>query len=231
MKKSILLASMLFAGASQAASVVGVKFGGEAWSVDTSGSISPKNNPSQTYDYKKSNNGKIWVAFEHPIPLVPNVMLKASFLDGKGSIKQQNTTTHVKTDLSHLDAVLYYELLDNDIVSLDAGAAYRKMQGDLALSTMDNAIDINKGIVMAYAAAKASAPGVDLFAFADVEVGLNERETYDYSIGIGYTFDGIVADYNLRAGYREFNFDVDRFSGVNAKTKADGIFLGLEIDF
>ena len=35
------------------------------------------------------------------------------------------------TDLSNTDFVLYYEILDNDIVSLDLGAAYKLMNGSL----------------------------------------------------------------------------------------------------
>ncbi|MCL1078321.1 TIGR04219 family outer membrane beta-barrel protein [Parashewanella spongiae] len=223
MKKLLVTAALLASGATQAATVAGVHLGADLWALDSAGAISTDTGSLSDFDSEKQ--GRAWIAVEHPVPFIPNVMLRENFLkiDGK------NVNADDSTDLSHLDFTLYYELLDNDLVSLDAGAAYRKMHGNLKIS--GNRTDIDSGIVMAYANATASLPGFDLYGFVDVMAGINEKDVYDYSVGMGYTFDGLALDYRIRAGYREFNFEADNFSGVNANTKIDGYFLGLEIDF
>ncbi|MBE8168500.1 MAG: TIGR04219 family outer membrane beta-barrel protein [Shewanella sp.] len=228
MKKLLITTALLASGATQAATVAGVHFGADLWALDASGSVvTDSNSALKNFDFDSEKQGRVWLAVEHPVPFIPNVMLRENFLkidgkDGTGNI-------NFKTDLSHLDFVLYYELLDNDLVSLDAGAAYRKMHGSVSIDTKST--DIDSGITMAYASATASLPGFDLYGFADVMAGINEKDVYDYSVGIGYNFDGLAMDYRVRAGYREFNFEVENFSSINANTKVDGYFLGLEIDF
>ena len=136
MKKTLLACALLgsLVGTSaQAATVVGFKVGGDYWKADTNGTFAERGRSQQEFNYDSSSQGSIWVAVEHPIPLVPNVKIRQNSLDADGSADVTdfnfggtsytgNVTTN--TDLSNTDFVLYYEILDNDIVSLDLGAAY-----------------------------------------------------------------------------------------------------------
>ncbi len=230
MKKIILPLALLASGAAHADTILGAKVGVDAWSLDTNGSA-VSNSESNHFDSK--TQGRIWVAVEHPVPFIPNVMLRASQIDTEGNFKVGELAGSQGYNLSHADLVLYYELLDNDIVSLDAGAAYRLMNGELSYKVNDISVkrDIDSGIFMGYANAEVSVPGFDLYGFVDVVAGINERDVYDYSAGIGYKFDLTAIDVNLRAGYRDFTFDVNKFSGVSANTKVDGYFVGVELDF
>ncbi|QYK09858.1 TIGR04219 family outer membrane beta-barrel protein [Shewanella mangrovisoli] len=245
MKKTLLASAVLgclMGTSAQAATVVGFKIGGDYWRADTSGTFSDKGQPQQGFDYSSSAQGSYWIAVEHPLPFIPNLKIRENSLDQKGSLTNAdfsfnghdftgNVTSY--TDLSNTDFVLYYELLDNDILSLDLGAAYKLMNGSLRVQDAGHPEekDVDSGIVMGYASTHVSMPGLGLFGFADLMLGVNESNVHDYAIGLGWEFDGVAVDTRVRVGYREFAFDVNNFSGISADTKFDGYFAGVEIDF
>ena len=233
MKKLLLPLALLASGAAHADTILGAKVGVDAWRLDTEGSATANRANSTAGDFDSKTQGRIWVAVEHPLPLIPNVMLRASQIDTQGDYAQAGQSGRPEFNLSHTDLVLYYELLDNDIVSLDAGAAYRLMSGELDYQSgsLTSKKDIDSGIFMGYANAEVSLPGIDVYGFLDVVAGINETNVYDYSAGLGYKFELVAFDVNLRAGYRDFTFDVSKFSGVSADTKTDGYFVGVELDF
>ncbi|MGV5000448.1 TIGR04219 family outer membrane beta-barrel protein [Shewanella xiamenensis] len=244
--KKILLASAvlgcIMATSAHAATVVGFKIGGDYWRADTSGTFSDKGQPQQGFDYSSSAQGSYWFAVEHPLPFVPNLKIRENSLDQKGSLANAdfsfnghdfkgNVTSY--TDLSNTDFVLYYELLDNDILSFDLGAAYKLMNGSLRVQDAGHPEekDVDSGIVMGYASTHVSMPGLGLFGFADLMLGVNESNVHDYAVGLGWQFDGVAVETRVRVGYREFAFDVNNFSGISADSKFDGYFAGVEIDF
>ncbi|MBW3516886.1 MAG: TIGR04219 family outer membrane beta-barrel protein [Shewanella sp.] len=245
MKKTLLASAVLgfcMASSAQAATVVGFTIGGDYWRADTSGTFADKGQPQQTFDYSSSAQGSYWIAVEHPLPFVPNIKIRENSLDQKGGMSDAdfnfnghdfngNVTTY--TDLSNTDFVLYYEILDNDIVSLDLGAAYKLMNGSLRVQDPGHPEekDVDSGIVMGYASTHVGMPGLGLYGFADLMQGVNESSVHDYAIGLGWQFDGLAVDTRVRVGYREFLFDVSNFSGVSADTKFKGYFAGVEINF
>ncbi|MBP8118940.1 MULTISPECIES: TIGR04219 family outer membrane beta-barrel protein [Shewanella] len=245
MKKTLLASAVLgfcMASSAQAATVVGFTIGGDYWRADTSGTFADKGQPQQTFDYSSSAQGSYWIAVEHPLPFVPNIKIRENSLDQKGGMSgadfnfnghdfKGNVTAY--TDLSNTDFVLYYEILDNDIVSLDLGAAYKLMNGSLRVQDPGHPEekDVDSGIVMGYASTHVGMPGLGLYGFADLMQGVNESSVHDYAIGLGWQFDGLAVDTRVRVGYREFLFDVSNFSGVSADTKFKGYFAGVEINF
>ncbi|MEZ9821229.1 TIGR04219 family outer membrane beta-barrel protein [Shewanella sp. 10N.286.45.A1] len=245
MKKTLLACALLgsLVGTSaHAASVVGFKVGGDYWQADTSGTFAEKGQPQQEFNYKDSSQGSIWVAIEHPIPLVPNIKIRENSLEGKGSMSGADFNfnghnfigdVNATTDLSNTDFVLYYEILDNDIVALDIGAAYKLMHGEFRVADAGHPErkDIDSGIVMGYVDAQVGIPGLGLYGFADVMMGVDESNVYDYSVGLGWNFDGTALDYRIRAGYRDFKFDVNGFDGVTADMQFKGYFAGVELVF
>lgn len=245
MKKTLLAAALLATMSTTsafAATVVGFKIGGDYWQADTSGSFASDAGQPQTFDYDSAGQGSIWVAVEHPIPLLPNFMIRENRVDADGEMSgadfsfngnQFSGDLKAYTDLSNTDFVLYYELLDNDLVALDLGAAYKKMHGSIRVVDAGHPEeqDVDGDLVMAYANAQVGIPGLGLYGFADVMAGLNETNVYDYSVGLGWEFDGVAVDYRVRAGYRDFQFDVNDFSGTTADVGFDGFFAGVEIDF
>ncbi|GIU09533.1 TIGR04219 family outer membrane beta-barrel protein [Shewanella morhuae] len=234
MKKTLLVSAILgccIATSAQAATVLGFKVGGDYWYADTNGTFADKGQPQQDFNYSSSAQGSYWVALEHPIPFIPNIKIRENSLDQKGDSANSSVTAF--TDLSNTDFVLYYEILDNDIVSLDLGAAYKLMHGSFRVqdAVPPKEKDIDDGIIMGYASGEVGIPGIGLFGFADLMVGASESSVYDYAVGLGWEFDGVTVDTRVRVGYREFLFDVSNFSGVSADTTFKGYFAGVEIDF
>ncbi|MGL4448948.1 MAG: TIGR04219 family outer membrane beta-barrel protein [Shewanella sp.] len=244
--KKTLLASAVFgfcmATSVQAATVVGFKMGGDYWHADTSGSFADKGQPQQNFGYSSSAQGSYWIAVEHPLPLIPNIKVRENSLDQKGGKADADFSFNghdfsgkvtAYTDLSNTDFILYYELLDNDILSFDLGAAYKLMNGSLRVQDPGHPEEkgIDSGILMAYASTELGIPGLGLFGFADLMQGVTETNVHDFAIGLGWGFDGTAVDLRVRVGYREFVFDANNFSGVSADTKFDGYFAGVEIAF
>lgn len=230
------------ATSAHAATVVGFTIGGDYWRADTGGTFSDKGQPLQGFDFSSSAQGSYWIAIEHPLPFIPNLKIRENSLDQKGRLANANfnfnghpfnTDVTVFTDLSNTDFVLYYELLDNKILSFDLGAAYKRMNGSLRVQDAGHPEEkeVGSGILMGYASTHLSLPGLGLFGFADLMLGANESNVHDYSIGLGWEFDGTVVDTRVRVGYREFAFDVNNFSGIRANTTFDGYFAGVEINF
>ncbi|QIR15669.1 TIGR04219 family outer membrane beta-barrel protein [Shewanella aestuarii] len=248
------LLSLLSVSSVQAATVLGFKVGGDYWQADTSGTFNADSNlgggtgPAQSFNYDSKSQGSVWIAIEHPIPFVPNIKIRENQLEGKG--KQTDSDFYFNgvdffgkstayNDLSNTDFVLYYEILDNDLVALDLGAAYKKMHGSLRidgyageeLTRTATQRDIDSGVVMAYANAEVGIPGIGLYVFADVLLGIDETSVHDYSAGLGWNFEGTALDTKVRVGYRDFGFDVTRFSGSTQDTQFKGAFAGIELVF
>lgn len=250
---SVLLASFVgttfITGSVQAATVVGFKLGGDYWRVDTSGTFADASTtqPQQSYNYSQANQGSYWVAIEHPVPILPNFKIRHNSLDVKGHASVTdytfddliNVTGDVTSysNLTNTDFVLYYELLDNDIVSLDLGASYKLMDGSIRVNYDDTngrhhgEKALSSGIVMVYADAQAGIPGIGLYGFTDVMVGASETGVYDFTLGLGWQFDSMAVDTNLRLGYRDFKFDVNDFDDVTANMGFKGYFAGVELVF
>ncbi|WP_110457162.1 TIGR04219 family outer membrane beta-barrel protein [Shewanella algidipiscicola] len=247
MKKTLLacaLLTSLAATSAQAATLVGFKVGGDIWQADTNGTFAQGGQTQQDFDYGSSTQGSLWVAVEHPIPLVPNVKIRENRLDADGQgtlvapwIFGEHTfspgSISTATNLSNTDFVLYYELLDNDLVALDLGAAYKRMHGSYRVADAGHPEqkDLSSGVVMAYANAEVGLPGLGLYGFADVMLGVDETSVYDYSVGLGWHFDGVALDTKIRVGYRDFTFDVNGFDGITANSQFKGAFAGVELVF
>lgn len=249
MKKTILACALLGSLAltsAQAATLVGFKVGGDYWQADTSGTFAENGQAQQDFNYSSSSQGSVWVAVEHPIPFVPNVKIRENRLDDNGSAnvvgfefggETFTGDVNTSTNLNNTDFVFYYELLDNDLVALDLGAAYKKMSGSLRVNhtatqgRVSSEKDLDSGIVMAYADAQVGIPGLGLYGFAEVMLGVDETSVYDYSVGLGWQFDGVALDTKVRVGYRDFNFDVNDFDGVSVNSQFNGYFAGVELVF
>ncbi len=72
------------------------------------------------------------LAFEHPIPFIPNAKIRYVNLDTQTKSETLGQANY-NVDLDHSDFILYYELLDN-IVSVDAGLGATVLNGDITAS-------------------------------------------------------------------------------------------------
>lgn len=160
----------------------------------------------------KSNNISGYVAFEHFAPLIPNVKIKYTDLTNHHFDKDKSST---------LNGILYYEILDNDLVELDLGAAYTDADG----------YNDSANLVQAYGAAKLHVPGVSMHAFAEVVGGsITDDDALSAEVGLAYTFnpDSSLLNIAVRTGYRVQELDLDKMAN---KQEIDGLFAGVEVHF
>ncbi len=155
--------------------------------------------------------GSYYLAFEHPVPFLPNAKLRYTKLDQSGS------------NADFLDAIGYFELLDN-VVSLDVGLGAKRFNADAA--------NIDKTIPAVYASAGGKLPFTGLSAKAEVFVGKsNDADFSDLNAEIKYNFiENLAIDLGLKAGYRIMMVNVDD-SGTSNDIKVQGPYLGLEAHF
>lgn len=158
-------------------------------------------------------------SLEHVIPIIPNL---------KGSL------THLSEgDLTYkkMDAILYYEILDNDLVSFDVGVGATSI--DFSGQTSDfNIGDVSGTLPTAYINGEVGIPATPLFVYAKGYLsGDGDTTVMDASAGVQYSFGLIAFDVELQAGYRLQNIDFDDFDGSNSEVDMSGLFAGLNIDF
>jgi outer membrane protein len=137
-------------------------------------------------------------------------------------------------DLTHIDATLYYELLDNWI-SLDVGLTARQFSGYVEVDSQitGQVIGNLEGVIpMLYANARIDLPfsGWHLGAQTNL-VSYSKNGVQDFSGLIGYELDLTALDVGLNIGYRTMLLQVEDFDDLYADAEVSGLFAELQIHF
>lgn len=172
-----------------------------------------QSNSGMNQDLKDTNNLSAYLAIEHFIPMLPNAKIKYSDLSTE-------TSAGSTTDGSAANAILYYQLFDNDLFEFDFGLAYTRLESDF-----DN---ISANLGQAYGAAKLQIPGTGIHAFAELISGsLSSDSATDAELGLAYTFNpDSILNVAVRTGYRYQDADINDFERENK-----GLFAGLALHF
>ncbi|WP_312211330.1 TIGR04219 family outer membrane beta-barrel protein, partial [Acinetobacter variabilis] len=104
------------------ADVIGLKADASYWNFD---GYSQSANASKQ-DLDRQGTAQLSVAFEHPVPLLPNAKIKYVNLDSNS--EQSIPLNAADIELNNIDYILYYELLDT-IVHADIGAGLTNLDG------------------------------------------------------------------------------------------------------
>ncbi|MCW8328714.1 TIGR04219 family outer membrane beta-barrel protein [Photobacterium sp. SDRW27] len=159
-------------------------------------------------------------SLEHILPLIPNFKLGQSSVDN-------DDYSYTKRDYT-----LYYEFLDNDLVSVDAGVGITEFtDGELNVVISE---DFSGFVPHLYAAAEVGIPMTPLFVFAKGSgIGYGDNNLIDASVGIQYSIGLYAFDLELQAGYRVHQLDLEDFDdlSVDLDAKTDGLFAGVNFDF
>lgn len=239
MKKALTICfALTFPFASASADTLGLYVGGGSWSHDPSGTFSSTQTGSSTIDIKsdlnvsKKSESYVWMAFEHPVPFLPNIRLERSSLTNTGStsgtfnFNGQTTTGNFEVTLKSTDAILYYRLLDN-WVNLDLGLDVRKIDGTFALGS-NNSISVSTPVPMLYAAAEFDLPLTGLSVGADYKVVSYQGSNYsDSRLRVAYEY-GVVG---IEAGVRATKIKLSDVDSVNADLDFKGVMVGAFLHF
>jgi outer membrane protein len=248
MKKATLavLVTGLLSTSVMADTIAGFYIGGSIWSNETTGIIGEKNGLVD-FNLNDEEQGSFYVALEHPLPLIPNLMISSTTLDTDGTTtltqnfsfsgKEFNTSTDLATklDISYVDYTLYYELFDNGLFSFDFGLTARDFDGGItAASDTENAkLSVSSTIPMLYVSTIVALPGTGLDLFANGNLlSLDDNTLYDYQVGVSYELiDNLVVDVNLTLGYRSVKLELEDLDDLYTDIEFKGAFAGVVVHF
>lgn len=144
----VTAATVLLAQNVTAETLFGIYAGAGTWHQNSGGHLQSNGtnvDTSQDMGLGDDDGNVIAVAFEHPIPFVPNVRVQQAKVGMGGGLEIDRDvvlagvsfippgTVDSTLDLKMTDAILYYRLLD-DAFSLDLGIEARKLKGSASIS-------------------------------------------------------------------------------------------------
>lgn len=257
--KKILAAAVVAAALPQAASalpLVDFYAGGYYWDQTVSGDVGAGSSTADLDDDLNLSGGGqnvLYVAFEHPIPVIPNIKLKTTDMstDGNGTLNANlniggttitgTPTVSSKLDFSHTDYTLYWSL-PLPIVTVDFGLTARQFDGSISVATTDGssqtaAADLDVTVPMGYLKAGIDIPLTGLSFGGDMNViSYGDTGITDLDINMTYVLPLIpLLDVGITAGYRTFDLEInpEDFGGssndLTAKATVAGPYLGLSL--
>lgn len=222
------------------ADTLGIYAGAYHWSQQWDGSAQDGGDRidiDRQLGYDSDNGNVIYVRFEHPLPLLPNLRLRRSEVETSGrsnsalAFDGQNFGAGARstTDLGNTDVTAYYEVLDN-VVSLDIGLTARHLDGEIKLEdgSQTGSADIEGWVPMGYLGVRMDLPFSGLYAASSIDAlsiggdGVEDIELvlgWESPLGIG-----------IEAGYRRFSLDYEDGS-EEADITIDGGFIGAIFHF
>ena len=251
MKKLLVAAAFAAAVSSsaQADTLLGVYIGGQIWANQASGSFGSSDDQS-TFSLEDESQGSIFIALEHPLPLIPNAKIARTTLDTSGGTNlnkeftfrdetyAEGTNVDVTFDLTYTDYTLYYELFDNDLISFDFGITGRDFDSNIVVSESEQSGRSAKlsasGIVpMLYAYTNIGLPftGFNFYAEGNF-LSLDDNVLYDLQAGVSYELiDNLAVDINVTLGYRAVKLELDDLDDLYSALDFEGVFAGVVVHF
>lgn len=255
MKKYCLAAALsmaCLAPTAQADTLLGLYLGVDGWQSDNSGSFAQDGN-LQSFKFDDETFTSYYAALEHPVPLVPNLKLKYTELELNGDTTLDETFsfggsdyvvgTQVGTvsDLSHIDYILYYEIFDNDLVSIDLGVNAKQFDGEIVVTgtsqdggqNTTERVDFSVFVPLVYGRAEVGLPFTGLSVFFEGSLlAIDDSKIQDYQAGIAYALlDNLAIDMDIKAGYRSMTLELDDIDDIYTDLDASGPFAGIQIHF
>lgn len=247
-----LLAFVILSMPSRADTVLGVYVGAGVWQSEFSGSISETGqlsvDLSNDLGISDEDTNFAFIALEHPIPVIPNIRIQQTDLSiqDTGSLTQSvlydgitfPVTTGVNStlDFSHIDATLYYELLDN-WVNIDFGMTFRMFDGEASIETVQTPVqtarrELEGTIPMLYLKGQIDLPFTGFYIAASGNtIGYDGNNLTDIVATVGYQSDGLVLDFGIEVGIRKFTFELDDLDEIDGDIEMSGAYAALTIHF
>ncbi|MCM2678726.1 TIGR04219 family outer membrane beta-barrel protein [Echinimonas agarilytica] len=228
------------------ADMLGFKFGIQGWSQSVDGGYGVTQDfPDYNIDGDTAMTG--YVSFEHPLPLVPNVKLRFSDYDADGNnaladdvsiggvVIPAGTEFKAVVDAKTIDYIMYYEVLDFDVGSLDLGLNVRQLDGDVRLVTdvETGSESLDSFIPMFYGAASTEFPFSGISAYGEFNyIKYDGSKLLDWQLGLGYkVIDSLALNLTAQLGYRVSHYELDDIDNIYGDLKYDGAYLGVEAHF
>ena len=250
MKKTIM--ALMIAGVSSGAyadTILGIYAGAGNWMASYEGDAGADAVDLDELNLEDTDNLYFYIALEHPVPLIPNIRLAHTNIQVDGistltstfTLDEQTYTsgTAVFTDLdmTHTDATLYYEILDN-WVTFDIGITARSFDGYVYVESREPGVDqseeveLSEVVPMGYVKAQFDLPfsGWRVGASGNV-ISYSGDSFSDLDAKIGYMSDGLALDFGLDIGYRSMNLKIDDSDDLQADLTIAGPYVEASLHF
>ncbi|SHE90395.1 outer membrane protein [Microbulbifer donghaiensis] len=243
MKRTALaLCAALASGAASADTILGFDASAGIWQPSYSGGIGVDNFNMDEFSLAEDNITFLQAALEHPVPLVPNIMLSHSSIqtDGAAELSQFvqfgdetfliGSDVSADLDLSHTDATLYYEILDN-WVNLDIGLTARQYKGELSVASafQSETVELNGYLPMVYGMARFDLPFTGWSVIAQGNGTGYKGDTHtDLTAKVRWDFAPAL-DFAIEAGYRVMSLEVQELDDLQTDIEIKGPYLGLNL--
>jgi outer membrane protein len=245
-KNWIAISLLAFSCQSLAATIFEVRAGAVLGQLEPTGAFGEASDAQVPVAASSERVSKFYVAIEHPLPLLPNFKLARSSVNWQGD--HQLTQTYrlneqlysvasqlqTEVDESLIDSVIYYEVLDNSLVSLDVGLNVRYQ--DVSFAVADQGSDdhsnrsLQQVLPMAYLNVAVGVPLMGVGAY--IETHYAEHNNYDLELAATYQlFASPLIDIDLLGGIKRSEVNWTGEDAIVAGYKTDGLFLGLEASF
>ena len=242
-----LLASAIIAATpmmAQADLLFTIDAGASVWSVDASGSVDDVVDlGSDGLNLDSDQQNVLFVSFEHPIPVIPNIKIMRTDLvlsgDGTADINFLGETfsggTTSDFDLSHTDLTLYWGVpLPIPFVDINFGLTARQFDGEVSVTETsggNNATEkLDFILPMGYLNINVDTP-FGIYAYVDLNaISYDGNGVTDTAIAVGYTLPIPLVDVNLEAGHRSLTLKTDEdLAGIDTDIDASGMFFGVNV--
>lgn len=245
--RSLLVVTITLAPLAAVADIVGLSIGGGSWQASPEGDIGRTDiDLESTLNLDEENNQFIFIALEHPVPVLPNIRLQQSEMewtgnalvtagtDLNGSPFVSDEQVDVSLDLSHIDATFYYEVLDN-VVDLDLGITARAFDGQASLVgvSQQESIDLDAVGPLLYGKVGVDFPLTGLSAHMIANwIDVDEFSLVDWAAQLTYEFGLIPAvDTGLILGYRSMSVELDDLDDLQSDASFEGYYLAFQLHF
>jgi outer membrane protein len=252
MKKAALavLVTGLLSTSTMADTIAGLYIGGSIWSNEATGTFGEQSNLVD-FNLQDKEQGSFYIALEHPLPLIPNILIASTTLDTDGSttltqsfefddtIFEATAPVDTTFDISYVDYTLYYEIFDNGLFSFDIGLTGRDFDGDVTVSSaiegssVEATLAVTQIVPMLYVSTVVALPGTGLDLFANGNLlSIDDHTIYDYQVGVSYELiDNLAIDVNLTAGYRAVKLELEDIDNLYTDIEFKGVFAGVVVHF
>lgn len=243
----LTLAPLALTSMPASADFIGLYVGGGSWQASPEGDIGRTDiNLESTLNLDKQNNQFVFVAVEHPIPILPNIRVQHSEMEWNGNALVSAGTNlngnpfvsdeqvAVSLDLTHTDASLYYEILDN-VIDLDIGITARSFAGEASLvgATQQESIKLDAVGPLLFGQVGVDIPVTGLSAHVLANwINVDAFRLIDWAAQLTYEFDVLPAvDAGLILGYRSMLVELDDLDDLEADASFEGYFVALQLHF
>ena len=246
---SVALVAICASFSSQADTLLGLYVGAQAWNMETSGGFS-EDGANANFNFEDEAKPSYYAAFEHPVPLIPNLKVQRTQMDTDGDVTLKSNFTFggelfsINTDvvsdvqLSSTDIILYYELFDNDLISFDVGINAKYIDGELLVIAKDDPAlsareEFSGPVPMVYSRLAVGLPLTGFGAFVEGSfLSIDDHTLSDYQAAITYSLmENLAIDVTFQVGYRAFTLELEDLDDIYSDLEFKGAYAGLEVHF